>query len=215
MHDIGTMLNLPKEAFGLDRDRVSGLLQYIPGAVVPVSYRVDRSGLERLAAGGLAGYPLIVRPCQPQAGLRRKKLESATDTAHYLLNCSEKEFFLTPYIDYRSADGLYRKCRLMLVGGQALACHYAISDHWMVHYDSAGMDSEAKRDEEARFLSGFDNGFARRHGEVLSEIATRIGLDYLVLDCGETQDGQLLFFDADNCCGLICLQTSIGGKYTI
>lgn len=197
------VLNLPGSSFGLDRDRVSHLLQCIPGATVPFSFRIDRSGLERMAAGGLAAYPLLVRARQSQAWQGLVKLERAKDTADYLLRCAAQEFFLAPYIDYRSADGLYRQCRLVLLRGQVIACHYAVSSHWMVHYRAAEMDHDpARRAEEARFLAGFEHGFGCRHRAALAEIAARIGLDYLVLDCGETRDGRLLFFDADTVGGI-------------
>ena len=74
----------------------------------------------------------------------------------------------------------------------------AISDSWVVHYMSAGMlESAAKRAEEARFFASFDDGFARRHRDALAEIARRVELEYVGIDCGETPDGELLIFEVD------------------
>jgi hypothetical protein len=70
---------------------------------------------------------------------------------------------------------------------------------WKIWYLNADMaESSQKRDEEARFMKGFDEGFGQRHATVLSEIARRIGLDYFAIDCAETPDGKLLLFEADN-----------------
>ena len=76
--------------------------------------------------------------------------------------------------------------------------HLAVSSHWMVHYLNADMhESAAKRAEEAHAFATFDQGFARRHEAALAALHQRLGLDYCVIDCGETQDGQLLLFEAD------------------
>jgi glutathione synthase/RimK-type ligase-like ATP-grasp enzyme len=44
----------------------------------------------------------------------------------------------------------------------------------------------------------FDQEFALRHRDTLLEINRRIGLDYVGIDCAETQDGRLLMFEIDN-----------------
>ncbi len=197
----GPVLNLPGPAFGFERDRVNALLQGIPGLVVPPTRNLSRHELERMAAGEAAGaaFPLIVRPLRSQAGVGLARLLCAEDIGSYLEVQAEPAFYLAPYVDYRSADGMYRKCRLLLLRGPPLVCHYAISSHWVVHYQSAGMaDSASKRDEEANFIADAEQGFCRRHGAALAQVAARIGLDYVVLDCGETPDGRLLFFEADN-----------------
>jgi hypothetical protein len=58
--------------------------------------------------------------------------------------------------------------------------------------------SAGKREEEERLMRDFDTGFAVRHREALRSIADQLALDYVVLDCAETQDGKLLVFEADN-----------------
>ena len=60
-------------------------------------------------------------------------------------------------------------------------------------------ESAEKRDEEARFMAEFDEGFAVRHAAALREINRRIGLDYFGVDCDETPDGKLLIFEVDSC----------------
>jgi hypothetical protein len=69
----------------------------------------------------------------------------------------------------------------------------------MIHYKNAGMaESAAKRAEEEVFMVNFDDNFALRHKEAFRQIGERLDLDYLVIDCGETPEGELLFFEADN-----------------
>jgi hypothetical protein len=75
----------------------------------------------------------------------------------------------------------------------------AIADRWDIWYLNAGMSaSVAKRLEEETFMRTFDIGFGRRHQLALSDVASRVGLDYFIIDCAETRDGSLLIFEADN-----------------
>jgi hypothetical protein len=102
-------------------------------------------------------------------------------------------------VDYRGKDGLFRKYRIALIDGEAYACHMAISSHWMIHYLNADMiDNGQNRAEEAAFMRNFDTNFGATHQDALREIARRSGLDYLIIDCGETRDGQLLIFEVGN-----------------
>jgi hypothetical protein len=69
----------------------------------------------------------------------------------------------------------------------------------MIHDLNAGMlESAEKRAEEARFMEGFDREFGLRHQGALAAIAERINLDYVTMDCAETQDGRLLIFEVGN-----------------
>ena len=107
-------------------------------------------------------------------------------------------FYLSPFIDYSSRDGLFRKLRIAVIDGQPFVAHMAISDHWMVHYLNAGMaELPARRAEEAAMMATFDIYFARRHAEAFRLLGERIGLDYFAIDCAEDQQGRLLIFEAD------------------
>ena len=44
----------------------------------------------------------------------------------------------------------------------------------------------------------FESGFARRQANSLALVNRALGLDYVVLDCAELQDGRLLIFEADS-----------------
>jgi hypothetical protein len=200
------VLNAPERIERLSRDGVWNLLRRTPGIAVPMTARLGRASLAGVAAGTLeisellagADFPLICRPIASHAGDGLAKLDDAAALAAYLGERGEPEFYLSPFVDYRSADGLFRKYRLAVIEGRPFACHMAISQHWMVHYLNAGMtESAEKRAEEACFMADFDSGFARRHAAALQLLADRLGLDYLALDCGETAEGELLLFEAD------------------
>ena len=116
----------------------------------------------------------------------------------YLEQQPAPTFFVSRFVDYRSDDGLFRKFRIAFVEGVPFAGHMAISQHWMVHYLNAGMwDDQHKRDEEAQWMADFDSQFAVHHAAAFRAMHAAIGLDYFVIDCAETPQGDLLLFEAD------------------
>jgi hypothetical protein len=200
------VLNLPAPGAHLERDRVSALLAGVAGMETPASLHLDRAQLLAIADGAVTmkhsltdgDFPVIVRPAGSQAGLGLEKLGDRAALRAYLEARVEPLFCVSRFVDYVSPDGQYRKCRIALIKGQPYICHYAISPHWMVHYQSAGMAHNAdKRAEEAEVMAQ-EPGFCARHRAPLQAIAARLACDYLVIDCAEMADGKLLFFEADN-----------------
>ena len=201
------VLNRPGFIARLTRDGVCALLAGAPGVRIPVTARIDRRDLARLAAGEAAPariardcpFPVILRPVGSHAGEALEKIADPGAVGAYLAARPQAEFFLASFVDYRSADGLFRKYRIAVVDSRAYAVHLAISSHWMIHYLNADMiDNPRNRAEEAEFMAHFDRGFGARHAVALAEITRRVGLDYFQIDCGETPDGRLLIFEIGN-----------------
>jgi glutathione synthase/RimK-type ligase-like ATP-grasp enzyme len=201
------VLNAPSRIVNLARDAACGFLKSAPGVVMPNSIRIDRKTVEKIASGELpvsslledGDFPIIMRPVGSHAGEGLQKIESAADIAAYLQAVASDEFYIARFVDYRSADGLFRKYRIMLIAGRPFICHMGISSHWMIHYLNAGMaDSAEKRGEEARFMDAFDEEFVSRHQQAFQAITERIGLDYVGIDCAETIDGKLMIFEIDS-----------------
>ncbi len=195
----------PGRIAALSRDGVCAMFEHDPCVVVAKTVRCQRGALEavrdlsdlaRLLPG--TGFPIIARPVDTHAGAGLSKLDGLEELRLYLRERSEDEFYLAPFIDYRSPDGLFRKQRIAFIGGKPFISHMAISDHWMVHYLSAGMEeSSEKREEEGRFFERFDTDFALRHRAAFESLCRRIGLDYFGIDCAELPDGRLLVFEVD------------------
>jgi hypothetical protein len=197
------VLNDPASASRLSRDGVASGLAPIAGLCSPPALRMLRADILAHLAGTstvslLAQMPVIIRPVGSHAGNDLEKINNPADLASYLENSGASEFFVTRFVDYRSADGLFRKFRVAFIDGAPFLCHMATSDHWMVHYLNAGMtDSAFRRAEEARAMAEFDTGFAARHANALAALNDWMALDYFQIDCAETQDGQLLVFEVD------------------
>ncbi|MCI4677170.1 hypothetical protein K9U39_12975 [Rhodoblastus acidophilus] len=188
------IVNPPARIAAVTRDGFAKLMQDAPGVVVPPARRMNRAAL---GAGGGLEHPFIVRPVGSHAGEGLRKIESRQDLDAYLAETADTDHYIAPFVDYRGADGLFRKYRIALIEGAPFAVHMAISPRWMVHYLNADMmDNAANRDEEARFMANFDKDFACAHAEAFRAVHARTGLDYVLLDCAETREGELLIFEA-------------------
>jgi glutathione synthase/RimK-type ligase-like ATP-grasp enzyme len=201
------VFNMPDRIALLSRDSACALLHSAPGVMMPQTARVLRQALAQIGLGQLpladhlldGAFPLIVRPVDSHAGRGLVKLDEPADIAAYLQDIPQDEFYLSRFVDYRGADGLFRKCRIVLIGGRPFVCHMAISGNWMIHYLNAGMTESAEKcAEEARFMECFDEEFALKHTAAFRAIYERMGLDYLGIDCAETPDGRLLIFEVDS-----------------
>jgi hypothetical protein len=187
------VLNPPQAIQRCAREAVFHLLHDVPGLCVPTTRRLDREQTRQLP------FPFTIRPVDTQGGEGLEKINDSAELAAFFDRHPGADFHIADYVDYRSEDGRYRKSRIALIDGQPYLCHLAISNHWMVHYQSAGMALDAdKRAEEAHAMANFDTGFSQRHRAALHAMATRLGLDYVILDCSETRDGRLLLFEADS-----------------
>jgi glutathione synthase/RimK-type ligase-like ATP-grasp enzyme len=200
------VLNAADAILDLSRDRLWRKLQGAQGLELPPTVRATRLATSAVAVGALdladvlpgGGFPLVVRPVGSHAGKGLERIEDAAALGEYLKATDAAHLYLSRFVDYASADGLFRKYRVALFDGRPYLAHMAIGDHWMVHYLNAGMaESPSKRAEEAQAMAGFAEGFAARHALALAEISRGLGLDYFALDCAETRDGRLLVFEAD------------------
>lgn len=190
----------------LTRDGIARLFASEQGITAPAT--VCRTRDEILAALDGAstmaemlpqgGWPVLVRPVGSHAGRLLERLHGADELLVYVRSLPAERFYLSRFIDYRDADGLYRKRRVALIQGEPFLCHMAISSHWMIHYLNAGMtESPTKRADEAAAMAEFDHGFARRHRRAFATLTARLGLDYVILDCAEAPDGSLLLFEVE------------------
>jgi len=197
------VINDPSRVYRVARDTLARLLQGQPGLAMPPTCRLSRAEAEAVAQGqrkvAEADLPFILRPVDSHAGNDLYKVDDGADLLDKLGQIAGDDFFLSPFVDYRSSDGLFRKYRVVLIEGRPYACHMGISDHWMIHYLNAGMADDAdKRAEEAAFMTAFDESFAQRHAAAFAAIHQAVGLAYLGIDCAETADGRLLVFEAEH-----------------
>lgn len=195
--------NAPHRIMALSRDGVSDAFEDEPSILAPATRRQSASDLLSQISDlqqnrDLMHWPIIIRPVGTHAGGGLEKISSPAELESYLERHSDPEFYVAPFVDYSGADGRFRKQRIAFIDGKAYASHLAVSDHWMVHYLSAGMaEHEDRRAEEAAWMGDFDKKFAVRHARAFEALYRKLGLDYFAIDCAELPDGRLLLFEAD------------------
>jgi glutathione synthase/RimK-type ligase-like ATP-grasp enzyme len=201
------VVNAPAAIVRTLRDCAAQLLSPHRGVMMPATVRVARSTLLAIGRGaarlrdvpGVDAFPIIARPVDSQGGKDLAKVDDAVALADYLARVQGLDFFVARFVDYRSPDGQFRKCRVVLVDGAPFPVHMGVSDHWMIHYVNAGMaESAAKRRDEETFFGEFERDFGARHRDALAAVHERLGLDYVTIDCADAPDGRLLIFEVDN-----------------
>lgn len=195
------VVNDPGKIQRTTRDSVAVLLQGIPGCRVAKVFR-QKAGSALAAATLQAELPssstLLVRPAGTHGGDDFEKIEGADALAALLEQGADGDRYFIEYVDYRSADGYFRKYRFIFVDGQILPYHLAIADDWKVHHDSTDMADYAwMQQEEEAFLGDPGSVFNPGHYQMLREIQQRIGLDYFGIDCGLDRSGDLVVFEVN------------------
>lgn len=187
-------LNDPARIARTERTYLSRVAGQLRNAIVPITACVSADVLRSDPVPG----PLVIRPARDgHRGEGFAKVNDATELLRYLDEHPSAAYYRAPFFDYRSADGYYRKYRIILVGKKAYPFHLAISDEWMVHYFSAlNATTPWMQAEEERFVTGFTQVFSPALHAALDDLAAAIDLDYFGVDCAIV-DERLLIFEAN------------------
>ena len=192
------VINHPRHLANVRRSTLPDTLRDVVGCSVPPTHRIARQELERLLQDSAAtGYdfPVLVRPVDTHRGDWQERLSNAAELRDYLMRVPGKHFNVSPFVDYRSEDGYYRKYRVFIVDGKPFPYHLAISEKWKVHYHSSLMGQHAwMRDEELRFLEDPRRVF-KEWDATFGGIAIAVGMDYFGVDCARTPEGSALIFE--------------------
>ncbi len=109
-----------------------------------------------------------------------------------------RDYYVTEFVDYRSADGLYRKSRLFVIDGKAYPRHQVLSRHWNIHAASREelmQNNPELQEEEKRFLGGPDKLILHR----CQSIYEFLELEFFGIDCSINDQNELLIFEINAC----------------
>jgi hypothetical protein len=188
-------LNAPERVLAVGRPRLAQTLAEVDCVVAPVA-EVDGKHLSAYALP--FPFPVIARPVGSHAGHDLARLASPDDVVGYARNVGAPAYFVSPFIDYVSGDGNYRKYRIVFVDGEPYPVHLAISPNWMIHYYNAPMaEHQWMRDEEAAFMADIRSIFTNGLQNSLRGVGAAVGLEYFGIDCSIGTDGRLIVFEAD------------------
>jgi len=195
------VLNHPRNAARTRRTALARALAGIDGLRLAPTIRAERAELlggphDVASAAGVA-FPIIIRPVDSHRGDGLERAGGHDELAGYLERHDGERFYVAPFVDYRSADGYYRKYRAIVVDGVPFPYHLAISDRWIVHYAGSLMERHAwMREEEERFLRDPASVFDRWE-ERFGAVAPALGLESFGVDCTLLADGSILVFECN------------------
>ncbi|MGZ8311910.1 MAG: hypothetical protein ACXWUR_07570 [Allosphingosinicella sp.] len=197
----GRVLNAPKAVLRSTRDRVARACAAVPNLIVPRTLRLSpgrpESVLRQVEAAGLA-FPAILRLTGTHTGRILGRVGEAGALAPLLV--PGQAHYLTEFVDFRGADGLYRKWRFFFIGGETVMRHLLVSDQWNVHAADRQRFMAPRpnlvRDEREAIEAGL-NALPAGVRAGLGGIGAAAGLDFFGLDCAVAQDGRLILFEAN------------------
>ena len=143
----------------------------------------DEEAIVRATEAAGFRWPAILRPVGEHGGTSLQIVRNAEETA--ARQNPREQYYLTEFVNFRSRDGLYRKVRFFVIGGEVLLRSLVVGTKWNLHRrDRAntppGVDPAA---EEKRLYDHFAEGRFRRVEEVLLELASKLKLEYFGVDC--------------------------------
>jgi hypothetical protein len=186
-------INDPARVRETGRAAMAERLRGIDGLVVP---NVRECSREQLTA--IDAFPVLVRPPGYHTGEFFERVESREELARIAASLPGERILAIEPLDARGADGIYRKCRLLSIGGRFFPIHLARSSQWKVHYFSADQARTPEGiAEEERFLADPAGAIGAGGWRALQAAAARIGLDYFGIDFALGSGGEVLFFEAN------------------
>ena len=186
---------------GTTRPRIARRLAHQTGVCAPhcTFYRAGALTLpEHIAAYGHA-YPVLLRPPgrHGSVGLvRADDPEAVARDAAQLPSCT-----VTDFVDFRSADGLWRKFRMVYAGDRLFRRHVLIDQGWNLTGEARGFMREHAHliAEEQEWIS---RPVTLESGSVEARVMHQfraLQLDFGVIDCALPANGDLVVFEINTC----------------
>ena len=192
--------NHPDRVFETTRDRVSTVLQGIPGLDVPKAIRSRPQNLAGILADierhGLA-YPVLIRAAGQHGGRTLVRLDGSTP--EQILGSQiayGPDLYITEFRNVADADGFYRRYRFAIVGGQPFIKSVLAGHNWNLHAaDRVWTEATIAYEREA--IDTFYNVLKPQIEERVVEVYNRLKLDYFGIDCALRPNGDLVLFEAN------------------
>lgn len=197
----GRVINRPEAVLRSTRDLVAKRLAGIAGLRVPTSLRLRaKNAAIALQAAERSGicFPAILR----QAGTHGGNIVGRVDSLDELRAGLGKQgdYLLTEFVDFRGADGLYRKYRFFFFGERTIFRHMIVSDQWDIHARERTRFMAERPEhlaEEARLFERPEGALPTAVHQVLHAVSEAMQLDLFGMDCGIAANGEVVLFEAN------------------
>ncbi len=185
------VINRPQAVKASSRVALAQRLQGIPNWIIPK--------VQAAKPNSPMHFPLLLRPRGSHRGAGLERISCEAEAARWFKR-HPGPALMSPFYEYRRADGLYAKYRLFVIDGQATPSLLTLSDRWNVHGEDRqrlmAQAPELQREEEAWIQDPGAVLGAERLAQV-EALAEPVGLDLFGVDFSLMPDGSLLFFEAN------------------
>ena len=194
------VVNDPAKVARTSRDQVATALAGLAGVVVPSTIKVAPSYIsevEHLLDAGAATAPFLFREAGSHGGHALVRIDHRSQLRNLERFAFDgRRFYVSDFVDFRSDDGLYRKYRVLVIGGSVHRKHLIICDDWNIHSRSRSFmgdrpDLQAEEDAWVEEASLNLAPFAAMHA--------LLGLDFFGVDFGVLPDGRMVLFEVNAC----------------
>lgn len=189
------VFNRPDAVLQTARDRVTSLLEGIPGLVLPKCHRFSPrlpEDFEDVFARGGFSYPVLIRPTASQTGFGLVKVDSPAEWEKiFSIDWAGREIYMTQFVDLRDEAGLHCKVRIAFVNRQPFFRHVFSSTDPIVRTYPRTTES---MDKEIEFLAGLKKRPAVQ--ALVAALAERVRLNFWGIDIGIGTGDSFLFYEA-------------------
>lgn len=195
--------NAPAAVLRTGRDAVATGLAGIAGICMPRTLRAaapDPAALGKAIEVEGLNFPVLIRPVGTHGGENMVKVDRPEDLGAVKIGFGAEPIYVTEFVDFADADGLYRKHRVVVVGDQIFLRHVIIGEEWLLH---ASRRTHGTESEEQAALAAFAGQTAPAIRSSVMAVADALNLDYFGIDCSLRPDGSLLVFEANACMNVL------------
>ena len=200
------VINHPKHVRVTTRTGSAEIFGGLDHVVVPeitlLSSPTFREVVDRFERGD-AVFPALIRTTTEHDGRNIARLDGPGDMDELgALPFDGRDYYLSRYVEYANSQGIYRKYRLVKVGGKVYARHMISSREWNIHATQRRDEVNGSADEinaENSFLKNPKKALGGRIYDQLVIGLKRTNLDYAVVDFSVLEDGRAVFFESNAC----------------
>lgn len=197
----GRVINHPDAVLKSSRHQVARRLAGIDRLRVPKVLRLRNpapGGASRAAERAGLSFPVIARMAGTHTG---RIIGLVEDPAQLDQACAGRgDFLVTEFVDFKSADQVYRKYRVFFIGGQRIFRHLIAANGWNIHARErfAFMAHHpAIIAEELDIIEQPSGRFPEAVDAALQAVRERTPLDFFGMDFAIGADGKAVLFEAN------------------
>lgn len=192
------VFNRPEKIINTARETIAQQFHNKAQLLVPKTIRIQPrtpAQIYQAAASHGLSLPFIFRQAGSHGGHRTIRVDTEGEPFHASA-LDGRDYYLTQYVDY-SNNNIFRKYRLVVVGGEVFLRHLIASDSWIIHSHSRefmAKHQEFQKQEVTAFRT-FDEVLKPRIQPIVQQIYTTCGLDFFGIDCSIDRDYTLTIFE--------------------